>query len=726
MTVRRAGSAACLLAVALAWSPQARAQRVAPEGAAQLAALRAEKAARTPAQGKLSSQLLYERRMRRGEQAAPGIPVLRTRVEVFADGSVLVDLRAEPTARLLAEIAGLGGQVVESHPEYGAVRARIPLESVEELAALPEVRSIRPADRAVTRKIDTSEGDVAHRAVDARSVFGIDGTGVTVGVLSDGVDSLASLEASGDLPAAVTVLPGQAGSGDEGTAMLEIVHDLAPGAALMFATAFGSEAGFASNVQALRAAGADVIVDDVIYFAEPVFQDGDVAAAVDEVTADGALYFSAAGNEGNLDDGTAGVWEGDFVASGTTIAGHPVHDFGGGDVTNKVTVDAPILFTLQWADPQGGSSNDYDLYLLNANGTRVVAASTDVQNGDDDPFEAIDSTQFNDATNQIVIARAAGAARFLHLNANGGRFEHVTAGQTWGHPAARAAFAVAAVRALGRTTPFTGTESVETYSSDGPRRVFYEADGTPITPGNFSHTGGELRAKPDLAAADCVDTATPGFSPFCGTSAAAPHAGAIAALLLEEGAGHGITLARIREALETTALDIEAAGFDRDAGAGIADALGAAEELARECDDGLDNDGDGLVDLDDPGCADADDLSEQSPLLPCDDGVDDDGDGLTDYRVAPGAGDPGCASPVAAREDPKCQNGLDDDGDGFRDWDGGASAGVAPADQTAPDPQCQGHPDRNRESPSACGLGAELAAALGVLLASRRSSTRVA
>ena len=87
-------------------------------------------------------------------------------------------------------------------------------------------------------------------------------------MLSDGVDSLAASIATGELPADVEVLPGQAGDGDEGTAMLEIVHDLAPGAQLGFATAFTSDASFADNIRALRAAGCDVIVDDVLYFNE--------------------------------------------------------------------------------------------------------------------------------------------------------------------------------------------------------------------------------------------------------------------------------------------------------------------------------------------------------------------------------------------------------------------------------------------------------------------------
>ena len=169
---------------------------------------------------------------------------------------------------------------------------------------------------ARTGSID-SEGDVTHRADLARSIFQVDGTGIKIGVLSDGVASLTTSQSTGDL-GPVTVLTGQAGpaNGDEGTAMLEIVHDLAPGASLYFATADNGVSSFATNIRNLRAAGCDIIVDDYGYFSESPFQDGPVAQAVNDVTANGALYFSSAGNGGNKDDSTSSIWEGDFVDGG--------------------------------------------------------------------------------------------------------------------------------------------------------------------------------------------------------------------------------------------------------------------------------------------------------------------------------------------------------------------------------------------------------------------------
>jgi hypothetical protein len=197
--------------LAMLWAPDAPAQGRAPSSALlrQIDALREEKASRTPAQRKIGSRLLYASKIHRGVGIARVIPTLRTSVEVATDGTTLVDLRADVTTAVLDEIEALGGTVIHSSPAYRSVRARLALEGVETLAGLPEVQSIRPAARAITHKVNTSEGDIAHAADAVRTAFGVDGTGIKIGVLSDGVSSLAARQASGDLPANVTVLPGQ-------------------------------------------------------------------------------------------------------------------------------------------------------------------------------------------------------------------------------------------------------------------------------------------------------------------------------------------------------------------------------------------------------------------------------------------------------------------------------------------------------------------------------------
>lgn len=553
----------------------------------QIQALQEEKATRTPAQQKMDSQLIYAAKESRGEAIAAGAPNVRADVKFAPDGLVLVDVDAEVTPGLLAQIVRVGGEVVSQFPKFRAVRALLPVDQIEAVAALDVVKSIRRADEGQTNVGSvTSEGDLAHRGPAARSEFRADGTGVKVGVLSDSVDStyLASLQSSDDL-GALTILPGQAGSSldsSEGSAMLEIVHDLAPGASLYFATAFGSDAAMAQNILDLRTAGCDIIVDDVTYYSESPFQDGIISRAVNTVVADGALYFSSAANSGNLTDGTSSTWEGDFADGGVAASpvsgkGGRVHTFGGGTNYNTM-VKVNGVVNLFWSDPLGASTNDYDLYVLNSTGSSVVYSSTTTQNGTQDPYEQATA---GSASNRIVIVKASGAPRFLHLANGRGQLKFATSGSTRGHNAAGNAFCVAAVSALtAYPSAFVGGSSnpLETFSSDGLRRMFFNPDGSEITPGNLLSSGGVVLQKPDFAAADGVVTATPGFDPFYGTSAAAPHAAAIAALV--KSCAPWLTPAQIRTALTNSALDIMAAGTDRDSGVGIIMAWPAVSSVA--------------------------------------------------------------------------------------------------------------------------------------------------
>jgi subtilisin-like proprotein convertase family protein len=604
----------------------------------QIDALAQAKLGLTKTEQKIDSNLLAADKIRRNVPLAAGVGKVATGVKTDKSGRATVDIKATVSKDVLAKIAAVGGSVRDSQPRFHSITADVPLSAMQSVAALPgvshiglafgamtdhagpAVKPLSKADReanvkarvaaalkdkaskkatsaaAVTPAIGdvTSEGDAAHAADKARTRFKVSGVGVKVCVLSDGVDSLAASQASGDLPPNVDVLPGEEGSGDEGTAMLEIVHDLAPKAKLGFATAFTSLESFAQNILDLRAAGCDIIVDDVIYFAESPFQDGPVAQSVISVTNDGALYFSSAGNEQNVDDGTAGNWEGDFVSSGQSIGKFAgvAHDFDPGPGVQKVDPlsedSAGVPTILQWNDPLGHSSNDYDLYALDGAGN-VVAFSNDVQDGTQDPFEAF-SAPFVSGGARLAVVKFSGADRYFQLTPFRGLFASGngltgfnTPGVTRGHSAVPAAYSVAAVPAAAAfpreiapgvpnpSGPFPGTytsaQQSETFTSDGPRHVFYNPDGTPITPGNLTSTGGTVRAKPDIAAADGVSTSVPGFSPFFGTSASAPHAAALAALVM--GSNPGITPAEVRQALTSTAIDIEGPGWDRDTGFGI-------------------------------------------------------------------------------------------------------------------------------------------------------------
>src|SRR5262249_27497222 len=275
---------------------------------------------------------------------------------------------------------GLAIELV-SH-DFAIVQAWITPADLPAVADLDVVASITPVLPGFPQiGAVTSEGDAASRANLVRAQ-GYNGTGVTVGVISDGINSLASAQATGDL-GAVTVPPGcQAGSGDEGTAMLEIVHDLAPGAALLFSSDQPSSLAFINSVNCLRAAGASIIVDDVALFDQPFFQDGPAAMTVRSAVQAGVSYFTSAGNyalqhvEQPYCPGSAGL-----------------HDFqcGVGTVGNEVDVPPGTTLScfLQWNDPLGGSANDYSLLAVDGVSGALLDASNRVQSGMQDPFEFI-------------------------------------------------------------------------------------------------------------------------------------------------------------------------------------------------------------------------------------------------------------------------------------------------------------------------------------------------
>lgn len=570
--------------------------RLLPSAEQEMAWLRADKAERVAAASPLDSALSLAVRVADQPQLATALPHFRF-LRADQDGRVLVDIllnRAADRDALAASILKLPNAEPIAVVDR-SIRARLRLADLRSLATLPGVQRIARAVPALTHSADpasaaragnapallnTSQGRIAHRVDWVRDQLGYTGLGQKVCVLSDSIDHLGTVQASGDLPATIDVLPGQSGRGNgfagEGTAMLEIVHDLAPDAALGFASAFNGVAQFAQNIRDLRFVfGCEVLVDDVFYFDESPFQDGPIAQAVDAVSAAGALYFAAAGNEGNRQNGSAGVYQGDFVAGGSVgaLPGATVNQFSvpGQGSSQQLRVTAPgFASSLFWSDPLGGAGNDYDLYVLSPDLAHVLDASTDVQNGDDDPFELTGPSQLDDRI--VVVANAGAAARFLHVNAIRGRFNLTTDGQIKGHPAAAGAFALAAVgviSAAGGAFVGGGANPVEPFTAEGPRRMFYAPDGSLADPANPSllADGGVLRAKPEFAAADGVATATPGFAQFFGTSAAAPHAAAIAALMRQ--ADPGLDRATLAALWQASALDIEAPGPDALAGAGI-------------------------------------------------------------------------------------------------------------------------------------------------------------
>jgi len=589
---------------------------------------------------KLSSWLRTPQRQL-GPSSGPLVPADPPR---SPEGKLLVYVDCDPLGVEQLDALDRAGLTVDGVDfVHGRVRGRIDDDRLDRVAAFSWVHAVRPIDRAVVRAGSaTTEGDAAGHA-DLLRAQGLDGGGVVVGVISDGIDHVADAQRSSDLPN-VTVPSGGCprGSGDEGTALLEIVHDIAPGAQELFA---GPSDSFEmiQAVQCLTAAGANVIVDDLGFFAEPYFQDGPVAAAVREAVQAGVSYHSSAGNEARQH------LEQDFVATPSST----LHDFAGGagDNTNSVVVPpgGTLTCVLQWNDPFGASANDYDLFLLDQN-MRIIAVSDDPQVGAQDPIETISvlNVGTSNAVANLVIDRfGQSEPRRLELFCLGASaLEHMTpAGSIIGHPALSEVVSVAAIDVAD-----VGLDQVESFSSRGPARIDFP---TRVD-----------RAKPDLAAFDGVSISNaggfPACPPFCaffGTSAASPHTAGVAALLLQKDPS--MTPRAVQIALREGAADIGPVGFDDASGFGRLDALASAILAVPPTPDA---DSDNVADAEDDCLTTADssqlDSNQDGFGNACDADYDDDGVvGTSDFLILQRAFGSTIGSPnyVAA---------LDADGDG--------------------------------------------------------------
>lgn len=263
---------------------------------------------------------------------------------------------------VLDGIRAAGASVTHVNHQHGVAHVRLRHANTESLKSIAGVRSVRAALRPTLR---SSQGAIALGVPALVSTYGVTGAGIKVGVISDSVSpsAMASLVGAGQMKTA-TIVAGQAGSGsDEGLALLEVVWDLAPGAALYFATCGVSEDTMAANIAALAALGCHVIVDDVGWAYEPPLHEASpINAAIAAATTGGTVYLAAAGNDGNAWANCSTTWEGPFLAAtgnatklayGTpSVWKLPISSYGGA---------APLAITLWWSDPLGASTNDYDL-----------------------------------------------------------------------------------------------------------------------------------------------------------------------------------------------------------------------------------------------------------------------------------------------------------------------------------------------------------------------------
>lgn len=555
----------------------------------------------------------------------------RVVVNIHLDGKVDANIIA-------AQVQGAGGEVlaIDRNWRKGVISARMPLAVIEAMAGSGGVRSIMLAPRPVHHvgKV-TAESNVVEQTRDANtpgvlSSTGFLGRGISIGILSDSYDTAQTYNdgqavprarvgvLAGDLPGAgnpngytqpVVVLDDDfsfGNPGDEGRGMAEIVHDIAPAAKLCFHTAGATQAIMALGIRKLRADPAalcDVIVDDILFLDEPLFSDGELAQAIDDVSTSTTLpgkrvsYFSSAGNSANYGYSSdfRFLSPADGLAANNAAGPNRVHLdqvppslYGGGFhnlnaagpafITMPVTADFAIL-TFQWDDPFDADAvtTDYNLLVFDADGNYLKNFSGIDRNQNTD--EAIEFVLLESGAYHLVISRAvterpmATHLRFVSVNQGSllGPYIFTNAISMAGHSTARYSNAVAAYQYNVLPEALANYNSAQSNPPPGPYRPVLES---------FTSNGGLLsfyldndgkrlvrpivRAKPDIAAADGVDTSffpepesdfdNDNFPNFFGTSAAAPTTAAIGALVLEASGGpQSLTPDQMRTILRSTA-----------------------------------------------------------------------------------------------------------------------------------------------------------------------------
>ncbi|MGV3721552.1 MAG: Calx-beta domain-containing protein, partial [Actinomycetota bacterium] len=498
-----------------------------------------------------------------------------------------VRVTARDVDALLPHLNGLGFKSTGASAEHHLIEGFAPVAQLPAIGALgPQgLLGVSALPRPVVRRGSvTSQADFAHEADRARAtVGGLNGSGQRIGVISDSYNRQGGAAAgvlSGDLPPAVNVfLEGAVGDTDEGRAMIELIYDIAPGADIAFGSASFGETEFAAMVTALadpQQANCQILVDDIGYFTEPFFYEGIVGEAINDVVGRGATFYSAAGN-----DATQAYESANFNASVDARSETLAHDFDPGpgvDTRQLITIPGGggALVVLQWDDPfytQNGVRTDLNIQFLRPGTNTPLAIGVDNNLLSQTPIELVTviNPGFTPIQAEVLIQLAGtpppGRLKYMHF----GDFsinEYATNSATiWGHPMAPKAMAVAAVNYFDQRNPAE-------FTSAGPNVALFDTDDVrlPVP---------EIRAKPDFAAIQGTDTTFfgsdvegNGFANFFGTSAAAPHAAAISALLQQ--ANPALPPDDVYKRMKSTADDtIGDPGPDRLTGAGLINAYDA-------------------------------------------------------------------------------------------------------------------------------------------------------
>ena len=596
---RRAIVGAVILATVLVLSlpsPARSADAEKPPGLEGLLADLAAEAGRLHAAGAaVSPSALADRSQPLRDAVVAGI----LRLSGAADGpiSVQVDVTIIGDGPNRGALTQRGVQVEQHRPDIGRAQYQVPVIYLNAVARLSGVVHLRlPAYALSQSGAVVTEGDSFLRADAARTQLGLTGEDVRIGVISSGILGLEASQASGDAPPLVEQRAFAAAGlqvDSEGTAIIEIVHDLAPDADILFANA-------ATDLEMMQAvnflaARVDIVIDDLAFFF-PADQQSDVSLNTAQALNNPAwpirAYITSVGNWADRH------YAGRYLAGpdGSTL-GLPsvgsVHRFqaidgvtdalgSGSRSFNEIVLSQgdTAHIVLFWNDPWGQSTNDYNLFLLSD--ANQIVDSSELRQGLPGAVPREDLLFTNtgvDRTFRIVIQNENNAAVARELDLFVLRAKSIAPGETVlnfnsvaGSVLAQsdAPGGVIAVGAIDQADP--GLDDIEPYSSRGPT------------------VNGAI--KPDVTAVDGVSITGSGDfpTPFSGTSAAAPHVAGIAALLLQaqpalravDGGNASAERAILRTLLVDSAVDLGVAGVDNTFGSGRIDALAAVESAQLE------------------------------------------------------------------------------------------------------------------------------------------------
>lgn len=566
-----------------------------------------------------------------GQQAGPSAqasadPTYRAPDSVLpsSEGYIAIDAVARDGdgVALLAQLRALGlkgGAAIDN-----LAGGLLPVSAIGSLLDLPNVQFVQDTLPSPNIGRVTTQADVAQIDDIARSSGNVDGTGIRVGILSTSFDANTKASdryidnrQSNDLPNDPNIiLPGgdlpstDANATDEGRAMAQIIHDIAPGAELRFATAASGLTAFAQHIRDLTAAGARILVDDISDLNEPMYQDSVVSRAVTAAVNAGVTYFTSAGNQARQGYERTFISGSSFTYNGTSYTSHR---FGSGSTVSddlvKIQLGGRVNVELQWDQPYAsastngvGAQSDLDLFLTDSSGNvlkynnGVAITSTNnningnpselitVDNGSGDAYirvgykNGVGSAGKPSRLRIIVngIDLSTGSNRTSNISTNPfGAYANSNDGTVYGHHAAEGAIAVGA--AYYQKTPNFGTSPpvLEPSSSVGTSSIVFDDSGNRLVTQ-------QVRSSPAFTAVDGGNTTFFGvddsdddtFPNFFGTSAAAPGAAATAALMLQ--ARNDLTPSDIRNLLQTSAIDMDDpgtagfdTGYDRATGSGL-------------------------------------------------------------------------------------------------------------------------------------------------------------